>query len=61
MNKTQKLIIAVIAGFLAVIIPYYLFFNQNYEKNTRMAYKLVDPTTYFKVKSAIGWTETREI
>jgi len=27
MNKTQKLIIAVIAGFLAVIIPYYLFFN----------------------------------
>jgi len=27
MNKTQKMIIALIAGFLAVIIPYYLFFN----------------------------------
>ena len=27
MNKTQKLIIAIIAGFLAIIIPYYLFFN----------------------------------
>ncbi|SUZ79669.1 uncharacterized protein METZ01_LOCUS32523 [marine metagenome] len=27
MNRTQKLIIAVIAGFLAVIIPYYLFFS----------------------------------
>jgi hypothetical protein len=26
-NKTQKLIIAIIAGFLAIIIPYYLFLN----------------------------------
>jgi len=26
MKKNQKLILAIIAGFLAVIIPYYLFF-----------------------------------